>query len=55
MDRGSVYIHVEWPESQLFMEHPEFDSECILNFEESSAYFIPVDIYEEVTGEKVAL
>ena len=48
------YILAQWPESQIFMEHPRF-SECL--FVEdldghtevgSSAYMIPEDLYNEV-------
>ena len=48
------YILSQWPESQIFMEHPRF-SECL--FVEdldghtevgSSAYMIPEDLYNEV-------
>lgn len=50
------YILVQWPQSQLFMEHPRFD-ECYLvqplehQPQYSSAYFIPEDLYEELKVE----
>ena len=48
------YILVQWPESQMLMEHSRFD-ECLFieNIEGhddvgSSAYMCPIDIYEEI-------
>lgn len=49
------YVLVLWPESQEFMEHPRF-TECYLlqasneqaHFD--AAYFIPEDLFEEVTA-----
>lgn len=42
------YICVEWPEYQIFMEHPRFGEDCHY-CPDSSVYFIPEDLYEEVT------
>jgi len=51
---SNTYKLVLWPESQDFMEHERFN-ECILGMELEghdeiglSAYFIPVDLYNEV-------
>lgn len=41
------YISVEWPEYQIFMEHPRFREECYY-CPDSSIYFIPEDLYDEV-------
>lgn len=48
------YILVQWPESQMLMEHDRFN-ECLLinNIEEheevgSSAYMCPEDLYNEI-------
>lgn len=41
------YISVEWPEYQIFMEHPRFREECYY-CPDSSMYFIPEDLYDEV-------
>lgn len=48
------YKLVQWPESQMLMEHPRFH-ECLFvdNIEGhddvgSSAYMCPVDLYEEI-------
>lgn len=41
------YIAVEWPEYQIFMEHPRFREECYY-CPDSSVYFIPEDLYNEV-------
>lgn len=47
------FVLVQWPESQIFMDHPRFN-ECYLlqagpNQEYlDSAYFIPQDIYDEM-------
>lgn len=48
------YVLVQWPESQMLMEHSRFN-ECLFveNIEKhndvgSSAYMCPVDIYEEI-------
>ena len=52
------YVLVQWPESQILMEHSRFD-ECLFveNIEEhddvgSSAYMCPIDIYEETFENK---
>lgn len=42
------YIKEEWPEYQEFMEHPDFYEKCFFCSEDSS-YFIPEDLYDEVT------
>lgn len=42
------YISVEWPEYQYFMDHPRFRDECYY-CPDASIYFIPEDLYEEVT------
>lgn len=42
------YICVEWPEYQIFMEHPRFGEDCHY-CPDSSVYFIPEDLYKEVT------
>lgn len=41
------YICVEWPEYQIFMEHPRFREECYY-CPDSSVYFIPEDLYDKV-------
>lgn len=41
------YICVEWPEYQIFMEHPRFEDNCYY-CPDSSVYFIPEDLYNEV-------
>ena len=48
------YVLVQWPESQMLMEHPRYN-ECLFvenieghNDVGSSAYMCPVDIYEEI-------
>lgn len=43
----SKYILVNWPDYQLFMDHPRFEDDCY-NYSETNAYFIPEDLYEEV-------
>lgn len=45
--RTPKYISVEWPEYQIFMEHPRFREDCYY-CPDSSVYFIPEDLYEEV-------
>lgn len=42
------YICVEWPEYQIFMGHSRFREDCYY-CPDSSVYFIPEDLYEEVT------
>ena len=49
---------VTWPESQNYMEHPRFEEEAILINDDyglekcqSSAYWIPNDIIEEVDNQ----
>ena len=48
------YVIVCWPESQMLMEHPEFNRCYLINDEKgledfgSSAYFVPVDMVEDV-------
>lgn len=39
----SGYVHVDWPESQELMEEEWFKDEAILDINESSAYFIPIN------------
>lgn len=34
------YIAVEWPEYQIFMEHPRFEKDCYY-CPDSSVYFVP--------------
>lgn len=46
------YICVEWPEYQIFMEHPRFEDECYY-CPDSSVYFIPEDLYDEVMEERM--
>jgi len=48
------YVLVEWPESQMLMEHNRFE-ECVLGQDidghvevGSSAYFVPEDLYNEI-------
>lgn len=48
------YKLVQWPESQMLMEHPRFN-ECLFvdNIDGhddvgSSAYMCPIDLYEEI-------
>lgn len=48
------YVLVQWPESQMLMEHPRYN-ECLFveNIENhddvgNSAYMCPIDIYEEI-------
>lgn len=43
------YILINWPDYQLFMDHPRFKDDCY-NCLEVNAYFIPEDLYEEVTN-----
>ncbi len=37
-----AYVLVPWPESQEYMEESWFNTEAILNVDQSSAYFIPL-------------
>lgn len=46
------YICVEWPEYQIFMEHPRFKDDCYY-CPDSSVYFIPEDLYYEVMEERI--
>lgn len=41
------YILVEWPEYQVFMEHPRFSEVCHY-CPDSNTYFVPEDLYNEV-------
>lgn len=41
------YVCVEWPEYQIFMDHPRFEDNCYY-CPDSSVYFIPEDLYNEV-------
>lgn len=45
------YVCVEWPEYQIFMEHPRFEDDCYY-CPDSSVYFIPEDLYDEVMEER---
>lgn len=42
------YIKEDWPEYQAFMEHPDFRERCFYCADDNS-YFIPEDLYDEVT------
>lgn len=42
------YIKVEWPDYQGFMERLDFHEKCFFCAEDNS-YFIPEDLYEEIT------
>lgn len=49
-----TYKLVQWPESQMLMDHPRFN-ECLFvqdieghNEVGSSAYMCPVDLYKEI-------
>lgn len=46
------YVCVEWPEYQIFMEHPRFEDECYY-CPDSSVYFIPEDLYDEIMEERM--
>ena len=39
----SGYAHIPWPDSQQYMDEEWFDSEAVLDVEEASAYFIPIN------------
>ena len=41
------YIAVEWPEYQIFMEHPRFREECYF-CPDANIYFIPEDLHDEI-------
>ena len=45
------YILVEWPDIQLVMEDPEYESRvysCFsINLESDAAYFVPEDLYNK--------
>ena len=41
------YVVVEWPEYQVFMEHPRFSEECHY-CPDSNTYFVPEDLYDEI-------
>ena len=54
-DTLQKYVLVNWPEVQLFMDHPRW-SECIFCMEIAgylcldTSYMVPEEIYEEVYG-----
>lgn len=54
MDKMKRYVLVQWPESQMLMEHERFHEclfvECIDGHDEvsSSAYICPEDLYNEI-------
>lgn len=50
----SLYVLIEWPDSQNLMEKYWFEKEAILAANEnvgSSTYFIPLKRYNELTAE----
>ena len=52
------YILVGWPEIQDFMIHPEYEKKCFtgekVSYEDyNSCWFVPEDLYEEVTISKL--
>lgn len=46
------YFAVEWPEYQIFMDHPKYKEECIIGttlLENNISYLmVPEDLYKEV-------
>jgi hypothetical protein len=47
----NFYVLVHWPEVQDFMSEDWFENEAVLHFEESSAYFMPVERIKQYEGE----
>lgn len=51
------YVRVDWPESQVYIDHPRFKKECMLVIVMDDAIpdmdvpsiMVPEDLYEEVT------
>lgn len=43
------YIAVEWPDYQIFMDHPKFDK-CCYSTRTNTVLMIPEEIYNEVLG-----
>lgn len=45
------YILVDWPDIQLVMEDPEYESRVYtgfsINLESDAAYFVPEDLYNK--------
>jgi len=52
-DKSGVYFYIPWPDSQVYMEHEDFDKRSVLDLDSgTSNYLIPLDIIEEVDAEK---
>ena len=58
MNKAELYIIVPWPESQDYLQEPDIH---LINDDDgyelygSSAYFVPLNIYEKITGTIVTL
>ena len=58
MNKAELYIIVPWPESQDFLSEPDIhliDDNDGYELYGSSAYFVPLNIYEKITGTIVTL
>lgn len=55
MTKEDIYIVVTWPESQDFIGQDDcylIDSDYGVDVYGSSAYLVPVSLYESITGSK---
>ena len=44
-----LYVWIEWPESQDFLEH-EDSEEWVVKDKDGASCLVPIHFYEEVTG-----
>jgi hypothetical protein len=47
LNETNLYVAVEWPEYQCYMEHKDFRERCFYSAD-NDIYFIPVDIYKSI-------
>lgn len=49
-----LYVIVEWPEIQYFMDHKDWDKCRMLYPDETSLceYIVPLELYNEIYGNK---
>lgn len=58
MIKTELYTIVQWPESQDYLQEPDIH---LINDDDgyalygSSAYFVPLNIYEKVTGTTITI
>ena len=58
MNKSEIYIIVQWPESQYFLDRDDvhlINDDNGINIYGSSAYFVSIDTYEKISGTKITI